>query len=169
MDNLGWEASQRHFHSSKLSGAIIRHFSPTPDHTISNSKTSIIVHIWLRFQKKNFLKMKNQCRETLDVLSSLPLVDDADSGTGATRQWCCVVRCSFDLTRPLGFRSVPVYSGIFCKSPWVQMGGMWYNYCSCTLHSAQLVNVRTNRWRGAEPCGARVCPLFCGISRELPS
>ena len=43
--------------------------------------------------KKNFLKMKNQCRETLDVLSSLPLVDDAGSGTGATRQWCCVVLC----------------------------------------------------------------------------
>ena len=66
--------------------------------------------------KKNFLKMKNQCRETLDVLSSLPLVDDAYSGTGATRQWCCVVRCSFDLTRPLGFHSVSVYSGIFVKA-----------------------------------------------------
>ena len=52
----------------------------------------------------------------MDVLSSLPLVDDAGSGTGATRQWCCVVRCSFDLTRPLGFRSVPVYSGIFVKA-----------------------------------------------------
>ena len=37
--------------------------------------------------------MKNQCGETLDVLSSLPLVDDAGSGTGATRQWCCVVLC----------------------------------------------------------------------------
>ena len=66
--------------------------------------------------KKNFLKMKNQCGETLDVLSSLPLVDDAGSGTGATRQWCCVVRCSFDLTRPLGFHSVSVYSGIFVKA-----------------------------------------------------
>ena len=60
--------------------------------------------------------MKNQCGETLDVLSSLPLVDDAGSGTGATRQWCCVVRCSFDLTMPSGFRRVPVYSGIFVKS-----------------------------------------------------
>ena len=101
-----------------LLGAIIRHFSPTPDHTISNSKTSIIVHIsyMTPVPKKNFLKMKNQCRETLDVLSSLPLVDDAGSGTGATRQWCCVVRCSFDLTRPLGFRSVPVYSGIFVRA-----------------------------------------------------
>ena len=87
--------------------------------------------------KKNFLKMKNQCRETLDVLSSLPLVDDADSGTGATRQWCCVVRCSFDLTRPLGFRSVPVYSGIFVRA----LGYRW-EVCDtttvvvrCTVHN----------------------------------
>ena len=103
-----------------LSGAIIRHFSPTPDHAISNS-TTIILRLSL-VPKKNFLKMKNQCGETLDVLSSLPLVDDAGSGTGATRRWCCVVRCSFDLTRPLGFHSVSVYSGIFVKAL-VQMGG----------------------------------------------
>ena len=97
-----------------LSGAIIRHFSPTPrPHylKLQNYHTSSI-----SCPKKNFLKMKNQCRETLDVLSSLPLVDDAGSGTGATRRWCCVVRCSFDLTRPLGFHSVSVYSGIFVKA-----------------------------------------------------
>ena len=110
---------ERHHSSIFIHQSVVRrHYPPflprVPDHTISNSRT-IILRLSL-VPKKNFLKMKNQCGETLDVLSSLPLVDDAGSGTGATRQWCCVVRCSFDLTRPLGFRSVSVYSGIFVKA-----------------------------------------------------